>query len=177
MLDQYEGCPAMLITIVRDITERKRAEEAVRASTKKTETVLASITDMYVSYDNKWRFVDLNPLAEKLMGKTRQELIGKVLWEVFPQLKKSEIHEHYLKAVRDKSTESFEAYSPVTKHWHEFYLYPAEDGLSVYLRDITDRKRTEELIAEALLFNRTVLCNISCWYCDFPFFRPLRFCQ
>ncbi|MCE5201843.1 MAG: PAS domain S-box protein, partial [Synergistaceae bacterium] len=117
MMINYEGEPAVQVTI-RDITERKRAEEVVRASTKKTETVLASITDMYVSYDNEWRFVDLNPVAEKLIGRTRQELIGKVLWEVFPQLRESEIHEHYLKAVRDKCTSSFEAYSPATGHWH-----------------------------------------------------------
>ncbi len=148
MMINYEGEPAIQVTI-RDITERKRAEEAVRASTKKTETVLASITDMYVSYDNEWRFADLNPVAEKLMGKTREELVGKVLWEVFPQLRESEIHEHYLKAVRDKSTKSFEAYSPVTKHWHEFYLYPADDGLSVYLRDISDRKQMEEALRKS----------------------------
>ncbi|MEN6491861.1 MAG: PAS domain S-box protein, partial [Rectinema sp.] len=138
-----------VIQVIRDITERRQAEEAVRASTKKTETVLASITDMYVSYDNEWRFVDLNPVAEKLIGRTRQELIGKVLWEVFPRLRESEIHEHYLKAVRDKSTRSFEAYSPVTGRWQEFYLYPADDGLSVYLRDISDRKQMEEALRKS----------------------------
>jgi PAS domain S-box-containing protein len=129
-----------------DITERKRAEEALLASAKKTETVLASITDMYVSYDNKWRFVDLNPLAEKLMGKTRQELIGKVIWKVFPHLKKTEIYYNYMKSVRNKMTGSFEAYSPVTRHWHEFYLYPGKDGLTVYLRDISKRKRAEKAL-------------------------------
>jgi PAS domain S-box-containing protein len=101
---------------------------------------------MYVSYDKEWRFVDVNPLAEKLMGKPRQELIGNVLWEVFPQLKKTEIHEHYLKAVRTKKAGSFEDYSPVTGQWHEFYLYPGEDGLTVYMRDVSERKRAEEAL-------------------------------
>lgn len=129
-----------------DITERKRAEETILASVKKTETVLASITDMYVSYDKNWRFIDLNPLAEKLMGKTRQQLIGKVLWKVFPELKNTGIYENYLATLRNKQMRSFEAYSPVTRKWHEFYLYPGEEGLTVYLRDISERKRAEEAL-------------------------------
>lgn len=144
-----QGRPLYMTGVNMDITERKRAEELVRASTKKIETVLTKIMDMYVSYDNQWRFVELNPMTEKLIGKTRQEVIGKVLWDVFPHLKDTEIHKNYLKSARYKANMSFEAYSPVTKHWHEFYLYPEEDGLSVYLRDITERKQADAALRES----------------------------
>jgi len=156
-----QGRPLYMTGINMDITERKRADELVRASTKKIETVLTKITDMYVSYDNQWRFVELNPMAEKLIGKTRQEVIGKVLWEVFPHLKDTEIHKNYLKSVRDKADMSFEAYSPVTGHWHEFYLYPAEEGLSVYLRDITERKQADAALRESQEKYKAIFENSS----------------
>jgi PAS domain S-box-containing protein len=142
-----------------DITERKRAEENLSASKKQIETVLGSITDMYVSYDKDWRYIDLNPAAERAIGRTKDELLGKVLWEVFPQLRASEIYNGYLLVESTRKPAHFESYSPVTRLWQEFHVYPVENGYNAYIRDISSRKQAEEALRRNESLLRTITDN------------------
>lgn len=144
-----QGRPLYMTGINMDITECKRAEEMLHASKRKIETILDSITDIFILYDQQWRFTDMNPQAEKSLGKSRAELIGKILWEMFPELKETEIYLRYLKAAETKIPEHFEAYSPATRNWQEYHAYPLEDGFSVYMRDINERKQAEAALRES----------------------------
>src|ERR1700741_677433 len=64
--------------------ERDETFEALRESKRKIETILESINDLYYSLDSEWRFTDINRQTLERFGKSREELLGKVLWEVFP---------------------------------------------------------------------------------------------
>lgn len=132
----------MTILIIRDITERKRADEALRKANQKIDTILASITDFYFAWDRESRFTDLNQQAAIVMGKERDAVIGRRLFELFPQTKKENVR-FYNTAMASQTPMYFEALF-LFGRWFEARAYPSEEGLSVYFRDITERKRAEK---------------------------------
>ena len=133
-------------------TRQREAEEALRRANERFAGVLGSITDLYISYDRGWRFTELNSQAEYVLRKKREEVIGKVLWEVFPQSKEEEASKRYQGAMANQLPVHFETLSTIVGRWFEVHAYPSEEGLSTYLRDITERKQMEEKIAELASF-------------------------
>jgi PAS domain S-box-containing protein len=134
----------------REITERKRAEEALRQSNNRIESILESIYDTFVEFDLEWRYTYLNQRAlgraqrVKGEGLTREDLLGKNCWEEFPALVGTTIDKELHRALREQKPVEFEAYSPATGTWVEMHAYPSGHGLSVYSRDITERKKAEK---------------------------------
>src|SRR6266404_2926919 len=124
--------------------ERDETLEALRASNKRIKRILESITDLYYSLDREWRFTDVNKQTENRFGKTRQELVGKVIWELFPNAVDSDLYTQLHKASNEKVRVQFELPSKIVPGaWFEVNAYPTQRGLSVYLRDITERKEAE----------------------------------
>lgn len=109
-------------------------------------TVLESISDAFFAFDNQWRFTYLNKEAERLFSVLGSDLLGKNLWDVFPS--NPIFYEKYHLAMSQQQTQHFEAYSLVAKTWLEVHAYPSKDGLAVYFRDISERKRMEAIILE-----------------------------
>ena len=127
-------------------TSRERDEtlDALRASNDKINSILESITDLFYSLDREWRFVDMNRHTEARFRKKREELIGKVIWEVYPQTVTSPLFRNFHKAVEEMKPVHFELQSTIVPGvWFEAHGYPSADGLTVYLREITERKQAE----------------------------------
>jgi PAS domain S-box-containing protein len=124
--------------------ERKRAEEELQQSNQRNRNILESITDAFFAIDHQWRFTYLNPQAEQLLRRTADELIGKNVWEEFPEAVGSTFYQKYHQAIAEKVAISFEEFYPPLQTWFDVHVYPSRDGLSVYFRDITRRKRAEE---------------------------------
>ena len=126
---------------------RDETVEALRESREKIVTILESITDLYYSLDSEWRFTDINRQTLERFGKTREELIGKVIWDVFPHAVDSALYPHFHDAVKDSEPHHFELQSKIVPgRWFEAHVYPTEEGVSAYLRDISERKQAEEEI-------------------------------
>jgi two-component system CheB/CheR fusion protein len=144
------GQPRRMAGIVQDITERKQAEAALRESHDRTAAILESIADAFYSLDDQWRFVVVNPAAERApFGRPASELLGKVIWDVFPAIPSTRIYQHYLDAVHKRSHEHYDAQSPLNGRWYEVFMFPRTGGLDVYMRDITKRKGAEEALRVA----------------------------
>ncbi|OKH44894.1 histidine kinase [Calothrix sp. HK-06] len=118
-------------------------------------TILERVTDAFYGLDREWRFTYINSRCEEYLGKNRSELLGKVIWEEFEMVKGSAIEEQYYKAMREQVAVYFEVLSPFSNRWVEVFAYPSVDGLSVNLRDITERKELEAR-REALLESEQV---------------------
>ena len=119
-----------------NITERKKAEE-------KTKMILESIAESYFEFDNEWRYVDVNDKSQEILGLKKNELIGKVTWELFPQLIGSKQYKEFHRAKTENIPVRFETKSVATGEWFETNAYPHQEGLSAYSHDITDRKNAE----------------------------------
>ena len=105
--------------------------------------ILESITDAFFVLDKMWRFVSLNSVAEKLLGKNRTSLLDRCIWEEFPDLRESIFEQEYRRALEQQIATHFEAFFPVGKIWVETHLAPHPEGISVCLRNISERKSIE----------------------------------
>lgn len=105
--------------------------------------LLERITDAYFAVDVEWRFQYVNPAAERLLRHTGDTLVGRVLWEVFPEAVGTTFDREYRRAVSERVTVGFEAYYPPFEAWYQVTAYGASDGLSVFLQDVSQRKSAE----------------------------------
>ena len=128
--------PPVLIETLRALLRTRQAE-------RRLEETLHSITDAYVALDLEWRFVAMNRRAEELMGFPFEKVRGKSAWAEFPQ-STNDIRGQYERARAENRAAHFEARSPVLDRWFEIHAYPRPERLDIYMRDITDRKRTQE---------------------------------
>lgn len=141
------------LNIVRDITERKQAEEQIHLQAERLTTTLESITDAFFTVDLEWRFTFLNREAERLLKRTRVELTGLDFWTEFPDTIGSTFEREYRRAMADNKAVGFEEFYPPLNTWFDVRAYPSEQGLAVYFRDINEAKRT----AEEIKFKNTML--------------------
>jgi PAS domain S-box-containing protein len=159
-----DGKSTGYLAIHRDVTDRKRAEEALRDAQRRSATILGRITDSFCAVDSEWRYTYVNQRAleriQELDGKpvTLTGLLGTSVWEALPHLVGTTAEHELRRAVRAQRSVTFETYSPRTHEWLEVHAYPSEDGgLSVYARDITGRKATEE----QLRYHASLLENVE----------------
>lgn len=153
-----------------DVSEQKRAEALLRSShddleaqlgrhssqlteaeaaERRIRTILESITDAFFAIDKEGRFTVVNRRAEEVFGKTREELLGRNLWELFPASVDREFYPQYTRAMTQQVPVAFEEYSPPRDRWVQVHAYPHEEGLSVYMRDVTARKKAEAELQRA----------------------------
>ncbi|MCC6456017.1 MAG: PAS domain S-box protein [Caldilineaceae bacterium] len=105
--------------------------------------ILEHMSDAFYSVDEQWRFTYVNRQAETLWGRTRQEVIGKNLWEEFPKMVGSYAHQELLRAARERQPTAFEYLSPALNRWLSIRVMPSQSGLHVYFQDISARKAAE----------------------------------
>lgn len=108
--------------------------------------LLDAVGDMYFTLDRDWRFTNLNRHALARARKTAAELLGRSIWEAYPQLAGTAVEEHYRRALATGQTVRFEVPGIFSDNWYEVYACPSPDGLTVYSRDITEHKRAEEAL-------------------------------
>ncbi|GAF98099.1 unnamed protein product, partial [marine sediment metagenome] len=154
---EYQGKPAGLVSFM-DITERKRAEEALRESEEKLRLFMESATDFFTIWDSELNLVDLNeaslryPLIRLPAGVKKEDFIGKNMLELEPHVKERGKYDQYLEVIKTGKPFFTEDIVPYPKHGDvhlEVRAFKVGDGLGIVTADITERKRMEDELRES----------------------------
>nr|WP_049804905.1 PAS domain-containing protein [Natrinema pellirubrum] len=110
--------------------------------------IVDRVTDAFFALDTSFRFTYLNERAETLLKRSREDLIGRVMWDEFPQTVETQFPEGFHRAMDEQVPVSFEIYHAPLETWFEARAYPSETGLSVFMRDVSERKAQETTLAQ-----------------------------
>jgi PAS domain S-box-containing protein len=127
------------------LAERAHARAELHQTVKHMVDILENTSDGFFAIDRNWKFTYLNARAEAMLARSREDLIGHDVRTEYPSFVGSVFEANYRKVMEELVPVEFEATDSKTgKHWYDVNAYPNEGGVSVFFRDITDRKRIEE---------------------------------
>ncbi|WGQ10663.1 PAS domain-containing protein [Pedobacter gandavensis] len=147
----------------------ERFENELIKYKQKITNILESFTDAFFEVNLNWEVTFWNKECERLLSKSREEIIGKNLWDQYTKAKSLKFFSEYQRAMQENIAVRFQEYWPGKRIWVEVSAFPSGEGLSVYFKDITEWKRmNRELKKEKKryydLFNQSPLPQ---WVYDF----------
>jgi PAS domain S-box-containing protein len=147
--DDYLIKPFSARELVARVEASLKLTRIRQESARREQIILERVTDAFVGFDNDLRFTYINVAAEQMMRKTPEEVLGKTLWEIFPDFIGTPIEQAYLLAIKKRSMVEFEEYYAAYNIWVEARLFPSPTGLSGFYRDVTERKQTQEALRQS----------------------------
>jgi PAS domain S-box-containing protein len=105
--------------------------------------LLEEIDESFVALDWEYRYTHLNEAGLRLQGRSRDELLGRRIWDVRPGLRDTPLGVAIREATELGRFALVEYVSDITGEWHEARVYPTSSGVSVFARGIDERKRRE----------------------------------
>jgi PAS domain S-box-containing protein len=149
-----EGVIDGIVVNSRDITDRKREQQ-------RRERTVERMTDAIIDLNENWRFIEINDQAETILGIDSAEVLGKSIWDMFPSAVDTRFHDAYATAMEEREPVAFEERFEELDTWFEVNAYPEpHGGISIYFRDITDRKAREHRIEQLNREFETVFENV-----------------
>jgi len=155
-----KGAIIGLTGIGRDISERKAKERQLRRQrdeiASELDDIFTRIDDGFLAVDEEFRFTHINERAEKLLNHSEEELLGRRVWDVFPEAAETPAFDAFHRALETQEQTEYEFFYEPLDFWVEAHVYPSENGLSVYFQDITERKERERQLEQSEQRYRTL---------------------
>lgn len=136
------GVPEHVIGIGVDVTDQRRLRERV-------ERMLEKMPVAFFSLDSDFRFTRLNRRAVELLGKPSPVLMGERIWEALPEIRSTTLTEALQESMRERAPLQLEFFYSPTSAWLDIQVDPFDEGVSVYLRDVTEWKQREDDLQQA----------------------------
>lgn len=133
----------------KNIDGRKKAAQELERAYREKNEILESIGDAFFAVDENWTITYWNKQSEIVMGRNKENVLGKNLWELYPEAIDSDLYRQYHNAMETGETVNFEEYYPTLDIWIEVTVYSSENGLSIYFKDISLRKQADIRLLEA----------------------------
>ncbi|MDB5868354.1 MAG: hypothetical protein JWP96_686 [Polaromonas sp.] len=130
--------------VLQDISVHKQDQQERLHLAMRLTTTLASITEAFVTLDRQCCFTYLNQESEKLLRHSTRELRGKEIWQVLVNDKHQRLRQQLQRSIATGRRVEFEDYYPSLGKWLEMRAYPFAEGLAVYFRDVTTRRKSQE---------------------------------
>ncbi|MFN8290271.1 MAG: response regulator [Chitinophagaceae bacterium] len=143
--------PAAIDGAIKFRQTQKEREEALQnliGSEENYRKLIERITDAFIALDREWRYTFLNQKATELIHKNREEVMGRNVWEVFPDAVGSDTYHAFHRALAEQRYMSNTDYYEPLDLYQENHIYPSPDGLSVFIRNITEKKKLEKKLLE-----------------------------
>jgi PAS domain S-box-containing protein len=129
-----------------NVEKQVKAEKELQEKIEETAKILETITDGFFALNEEWEFTNVNKEFERLMGRNRNEFLGKNIWSLLPDIKEGSFALHFNDAMNKKQTVHFEAYYSTADIWLSVNAYPDKEGIAVYFVDITAQRNYLEKI-------------------------------
>ncbi|USZ68120.1 PAS domain S-box protein [Halorussus salilacus] len=138
--DQYE----VLANRVQNAVAQFRAEKEADEANEQIRRIFERITDAFYAFDDEWQITYANRQAAVHTDRSQDDLIGTDVRSVIPEDDAPEFYDAFERAFESQEPVTIETESVLRPdRWIEMRVYPSEDGLSVYFRDVTERKRVQ----------------------------------
>ena len=143
-------------TILKDTNVANRSHHIIKQQAEKLNTIMESLTEAFFTMDKDWNFTYVNPELERLFGTEREELLGKNFFALVDEKIKKEFFRNYNDALERGKTANYETYLEKFNIWLQVKAFPSEEGLSVFLSDITEKvKSRQDLEKLSLVASKT----------------------
>jgi PAS domain S-box-containing protein len=156
LMEENKGEPAIINGTCVDISERKRAEEALLASEERYRTIVENVNQAYYEADSRSLFTYCNPGLLIISGNTEEELLGKSSFRLVAEEHRDHVIKTYTRWRAEKRTDMSMEFLVVTKSQRKFWVEQnthfefneKRDLIKAtnFLRDIDERKRAEEAL-------------------------------
>jgi PAS domain S-box-containing protein len=143
-----DGSIARVVAALVDITANKEAAARTEELARQLTTTMESITDAIGTLDRRWCITYVNPRAEELLGASGEQLVGRRIGELYPEGLGSGFDRTYRRAMRDGTPDVVVDWWAPAERWIEANVYPSNDGLTIYFRDVTDRIERERMLQQ-----------------------------
>lgn len=135
--------------------------------------VFNRITDAVISVDREWKYTFLNNAALATHSLGIEETLGKVLWDVHPELVGTIFWDTYHKAMNSGIIVEIESYYAALDKWFAVKGYPSDTGLTIFYQDITESKTVRNQLINSEEKYRTLFLKspLPMWLYDFESLR------
>jgi PAS domain S-box-containing protein len=150
----YEELEQRVLEFEKADLKRKKNEDSLQRVVERANAILESISDAIFSLDDDLGVTFFNKAAERLLGRKSHEVLGRYLFDVFPEARGSIFDDKYHQAVKEKKPLHFETFFDLDpyRNWYDVRVYPQPEGISVYFQVITERKQALEEIQNLAKF-------------------------
>lgn len=128
---------------------RETARRETAAAESRMQDVLSSIRDGFLTFDRDWYYTYINARQLEIIGMKREDVLGKNLWKVFPDLVGSEFEYCVRQVMVEQTPAHFEFYYSAWNRWFENRVYPTTDGIAIICADITQQKQATAAITQS----------------------------
>ncbi len=126
-----------------DIHDQKLLEQDARRLAQRLTNTLESITDAFFTVDRSWRINYLNKEAGRLLRRQPEQMVGHGIWETFPTSEGSLFKRECQRAMEQDVPIDLEDFYTEAQMLFEIRLFPSEEGLAIYFRDITAQRKAD----------------------------------
>jgi PAS domain S-box-containing protein len=121
-----------LVATVKVALRARRRQREVRDLLQQRESVLSSISDAFSALDRDWRYTYVNDRVAELAGLAKDEMVGRVIWDIFPEVVGTEFYDRCHRARENQQPEHFEIFYEPWQRWLDTRIYPTKEGIVIF---------------------------------------------
>ena len=131
--------------VTRDLSERRRAEQALNTAYNQVNSVLECTSDSVVKIGENWNLIYGNKSVTAMPGFR----LGENYWDCFPDVRGTTLETTLRKAMEERCEAAYEIYYDAHRKWYRGRIFPTSDGISIFFTDITEEKTLQEEVDRA----------------------------